>query len=302
MEEAKTAEFWLNERSMMNQGEKRRVQDHEEFFRLIVEHSADAVIVVNRGGMVRFLNPAAEQLFGRPAEQMVDRAFGFPIACDIPQELDIVRPGQDVRVAEMRVVEIEQHNENFYIANLRDITELVRLREELRTMALVDDLTGLNNRRGFLTLGQQQLKLADRNKKGMFLLFSDLDDLKGINDSYGHQEGDLALIETASVHRESFRKSDIIARVGGDEFAVLAIESHKGSGEILATRLQENLKTHNEQNKHCYKLSISVGLDYYDPTCPRSIDELLDRADRSMYEQKQKKRMQSSERGARNKK
>jgi len=175
------------------------------------------------------------------------------------------------------VAEIAQHNETLYMANLRDITELVRLREELRTMALIDDLTGLNNRRGFSTLGEQQLKLADRNKKGMFLLFTDLDNMKGINDSYGHQEGDLALIETASVLRASFRKSDIIARVGGDEFAVLAVESHKGSGEILAARLQERLRTHNAQRNRCYKLSISVGLDYYDPTCPRSIDELLDR-------------------------
>jgi two-component system cell cycle response regulator len=290
MEEEKQAEFWLNERSTMDQGEKPRVQDHEEFFRLIVEHSADAIIVVDRGGMVRFLNPAAEHLFGRTSEQMVGKSFGFPMAFGIPLELNILRPGQESRVAEMRVAEIAQHNETLYMANLRDITELVRLREDLRTMALIDDLTGLNNRRGFSTLGQQQVKLADRAQRGMFLLFSDLDNLKLINDTFGHHEGDQALIETANIHRETFRQSDIIARVGGDEFAVLAIESHKGSGEILAARLQERLRTHNTQRNRRYKLSISVGLDYYDPTCPRSIDELLDQADRSMYEQKQKKR------------
>jgi len=274
----------------MDHGEKPRVQDHEEFFRLIVEHSADAIIVVDRGGLVRFLNPAAEQLFGRPAGQMVGKSFGFPMAFGIPLELNILRPGQESRVAEMRVAEIAQLNETLYMANLRDITELVRLREELRTMALLDDLTGLNNRRGFSTLGQQQVKLADRAQRGMFLLFSDLDNLKLINDTFGHHEGDQALIETADIHRETFRQSDIIARVGGDEFAVLAIESHKGSGEILAARLQERLRTHNAQSNRRYKLSISVGLDYYDPLSPRSIDELLDRADRSMYEQKQKKR------------
>jgi two-component system cell cycle response regulator len=290
MEAEKQAEFWLNERSTMDQGEKPRVQDHEEFFRLIVEHSADAIIVVDRGGMVRFLNPAAEHLFGRTSEQMVGKSFGFPMAFGIPLELNILRPGQESRVAEMRVAEIAQHNETLYMANLRDITELVRLREDLRTMALIDDLTGLNNRRGFSTLGQQQVKLADRAQRGMFLLFSDLDNLKLINDTFGHHEGDQALIETANIHRETFRQSDIIARVGGDEFAVLAIESHKGSGEILAARLQERLRTHNTQRNRRYKLSISVGLDYYDPTCPRSIDELLDQADRSMYEQKQKKR------------
>ena len=169
-------------------------------------------------------------------------------------------------------------------------------------MALIDDLTGLNNRRGFSTLGQQQLKLSNRAKKGMFLLFSDLDNLKWINDTLGHHEGDRALVETATISRETFRQSDIIARVGGDEFAVLAVEAYRDSGDILAARLQENLRTHNAQRNRRYKLSISVGLDYYDPICPCSIDELLDRADRSMYEQKQKKQMRNSERGARNKK
>jgi two-component system cell cycle response regulator len=302
MEEAKATEFWLDERSTKDQGEKPRVQDHEEFYRLIVEHSADAVIVVDRGGMVRFLNPAAEHLFGRTSEQMVGTSFGFPMTFGIPLELDILRPGQESRVAEMRVAKIAQHNETLYMANLRDITELVRLREELRTMALIDDLTGLNNRRGFSTLGQQQVKLADRAQRGMFLLFSDLDNLKWINDTLGHHEGDQALIETANILRETFRQSDVIARVGGDEFAVLAVEAYEDSGDILTARLQERLRTHNAQKNRRYKLSISVGLDYYDPTCPCSIDELLDRADRSMYEQKQKKRMRNSERGTRNKK
>ena len=283
----------------MNQGKKPRVQNHKEFFRLIVEHSADAIIVVDRGGFVRFLNPAAEHLFGRTSEQMVGKSFGFPMAFGIPLELNILRPGQESRVAEMRVAEIAQHNETLYMANLRDITELVRLREELQILALIDDLTGLNNRRGFSTLGQQQLKLSNRAKKGMFLLFSDLDDLKWINDTFGHHEGDQALIETANIHRETFRQSDIIARVGGDEFAVLAVEAYQDSRDILAARLQENLRTHNAQRNLRYQLSISVGLDYYDPACPCSIDELLDRADRAMYGQKQKRQMRSSERGVR---
>src|SRR4030066_861134 len=114
MEEAKQAECWLNEKSMMNQEEKRRVQDHEEFFRLIVEHSADAIIVVDRGGFVRFLNPAAEHLFGRTSEQMVGKSFGFPMAFGIPLELNILRPGQESRVAGMRVAVIAQDDETLY--------------------------------------------------------------------------------------------------------------------------------------------------------------------------------------------
>jgi len=162
-----------------------------------------------------------------------------------------------------------------------------RVEEVLRTLLLVDDLTGLYNRRGFLTLSQQQLKTANRMKIRMALLFADFDYLKQINDTLGHPEGDRALIEIANVLKETFRESDIIARLGGDEFVVLAIESNGAPAEILTARLQENLEARNARGDRRYKLSLSVGTARYDPESPCSIDELLARADRLMYEQKQ---------------
>jgi diguanylate cyclase (GGDEF)-like protein len=161
------------------------------------------------------------------------------------------------------------------------------MEETLRALALIDDLTGLYNRRGFLALGQQQLKMADRTKRRMLLLFADFDDLKRINDTFGHPEGDRALIEVASVLRETFRESDIMARIAGDEFVVLAIETNGFPAEVLTTRLQENLEAHNARGGRHYKLSLSVGLARYDPERPCSIDELVARADRAMYERKQ---------------
>jgi len=129
--------------------------------------------------------------------------------------------------------------------------------------------------------------LANRTKMGMLLLFADFNNLKWINDTLGHHKGDLALIETANILKETFREPDIIARIGGDEFVVLATEGRKDSAEILISRLQENLDTHNARGKRSYKLSLSMGIARYDPECPCSIDELLDRADNLMYEQKQ---------------
>ena len=173
---------------------------------------------------------------------------------------------------------------------LRELEQAwLREQEQLRALSLVDELTGLYNRRGFLTLAQQQLKLANRTKRGMLLLFADLDDLKGINDTLGHHEGDLALIQTANTLKDAFRESDIIGRIGGDEFAVLAIGASKESAEILTTRLQERLEARNAKANPRYKLSLSAGIAYYDPECPCSIDELLARADRLMYEQKRGK-------------
>ncbi len=162
-----------------------------------------------------------------------------------------------------------------------------RMMAELRSLSLVDHLTGLYNRRGFLFLAQQQVKIADRMKRGMLLLFADLDDMKRINDTLGHREGDLALIETATILRDTFREADIIARIGGDEFAIITIEARKDSADILTIRLQENLDARNAKGGRPYKLSISVGIARYDAERPCSIEELLAQADTLMYKQKQ---------------
>ena len=120
----------------------------------------------------------------------------------------------------------------------------------------------------------------------MVLLFADFDGLKQINDTLGHPEGDRALIETADVLRETFRESDIIARIAGDEFVVLAIETNGVPAEVLITRLQQSLEARNARRDRHYKLSLSVGLARYDPEHPCSIDELVAQADRAMYERK----------------
>lgn len=165
-----------------------------------------------------------------------------------------------------------------------------KLEEDLLNLSITDPLTGLHNRRGFLSLAVQQLKLSDRNKRRMQLYFADLDGLKWINDTLGHDEGDKALIEAAAVFKETFRTSDIIARLGGDEYAVLAVDINEANSEIFTARLQSLIDTRNNQENRKYKLSISVGCSYYDPENPCSIDELMASADKLMYEQKQNKK------------
>lgn len=175
---------------------------------------------------------------------------------------------------------------NLLVRSIRYAIERQRLMEEVRSQSIIDELTKLHNRRGFLTLGQQQLKIANRTKRGILLFFIDLDNMKKINDTLGHHEGDLALMEIATVLRETFRDYDIIARIGGDEFVVLAIDVSESSAEIITARLRENLRIRNSYGKHPYKLSISMGTVYQDSEFPCSINELLARADSLMYEQK----------------
>jgi len=166
----------------------------------------------------------------------------------------------------------------------------VKLQENLRMQSITDELTGLYNRRGFFTLAEEFLKLDKRQKKGVFLLYADLDHLKSINDTLGHQEGDLALIDVAHILKATYRESDVIARIGGDEWVVLPVGTTGDNIEKITDRLQTNIRHHNATKKRNYTLSVSVGIAWYDPGNPCSIDELIARADREMYEQKRLKR------------
>jgi two-component system cell cycle response regulator len=166
----------------------------------------------------------------------------------------------------------------------------VKRQEEIRALSFTDDLTGLYNRRGFFTLVEQQLKLFKRQKKGIYMLYADVDNLKEINDILGHKEGDMALIDVADILRKNYREADIIARIGGDEFVVIPVETTGDNIDIISSRLQKSLKLHNAEKNHKYKLSISVGIAYYNPENPCSVDDLLVRADKAMYEQKMLKK------------
>ena len=165
--------------------------------------------------------------------------------------------------------------------------------EALLALSLTDELTDLYNRRRFFVLAEQYLKVAIRTKKKLLLLYLDMDDLKSINDHCGHNEGDQALIALGSILKKTFRESDIIARIGGDEFVVL-LECTDDNGGILITRLYENIGVYNAKVSQEYKLSVSVGAAQFDPEYPTSIDELLSKADALMYAQKRERKEKES--------
>ena len=173
---------------------------------------------------------------------------------------------------------------------LRYAVERHRTLTNLEQKLLSDDLTGLYNRRGFLYLAAQQLKLARRMSSFLLLIFIDLDDLKKINDQYGHTEGDQALAAVAELLKATFRESDILGRVGGDEFAVLAINVQEHSDRVISERLRESLAAFNRVYQRGYEISFSWGMVYYDPSEHTTLDSLLDKADALMYENKRHKK------------
>lgn len=156
----------------------------------------------------------------------------------------------------------------------------------MRELALIDELTGLYNRRGFLTYANHLLKLSDRTQRGLILIYADLDDMKVINDSLGHEAGDQALMIIADVLKDTFRRSDVVGRMGGDEFAVLALEAKAESLDALRKRLNGNLERMKYDLDPGHNLTFSLGILYYNPEKPQSIEELLKRADLLMYKEK----------------
>jgi len=168
----------------------------------------------------------------------------------------------------------------------RDITERKRQEDELRGLTILDELTGLYNRRGFLTIAAQQLKTARRKKRGAVVLLADLNGLHHINEALGQPDGDQALIDVAGVLTRTFRDSDVIARVGGDEFAVLAIETGAHHLDRMRSRLEAALEAANHSSTRPFQLAMSIGAATYDPSANPTIEQLLLWADQSMYEQK----------------
>jgi diguanylate cyclase (GGDEF)-like protein len=172
---------------------------------------------------------------------------------------------------------------------LRHATERQRVQLELLNLALVDDLTGLNNRKGFLNLASHHARLAYRLAQPFLVGFIDLDGLKQINDTFGHQEGNRALVEAAHVLRDSFRQSDILARIGGDEFAVLVAEAADESRATVIRRIDDKLHMLNAGRHRQYPLGLSMGLVAHDGRQTADVEDLLQQADTLMYLHKRQK-------------
>ncbi len=248
--------------------------------------------------------PAA--IVGAPSVELIRRIsplFFIPEALEEGIDEAIlahqVRKDELVYLADMRILErsyspLDADGQAAgHLWTYRDVTTresnkdlLQRQADQLRALSLVDELTGLYNRRGFLTLSTQQLKLCDRSGRSAMVVFVDLDGMKRINDELGHEFGDQALVETANVLRQSFRYSDVVARLGGDEFVVLAVEADPPTGELVIERLYEKLAELNQKPDRAFQLQFSVGVAPYDPEKSEMVEEVLARADSLMYESK----------------
>ncbi len=301
-----------NEQLQLELAERARAEEalyrREREFEALVENSPDIVQRFDKELRHLYINPAVERVTGTRPQAFIGkthRELRYPenlvsmweealqkvfetgqenvIEFEIP-----MRRGRGCIEARL-VPELSKDGSlETVLAISRDITDRKKLEERLHTASITDELTGLLNRRGFLIFAQKQCEIAERNKRNFSILYLDLNEMKKINDEFGHKEGDQALVDISNILKKTFRASDIIARIGGDEFTVLITEPRGPTIEkTVAEHIEDNLGIHNEQTEKGYKLSVSMGMVHYDSEQPCSVEQLLARADELMYENKQ---------------
>jgi diguanylate cyclase (GGDEF)-like protein/PAS domain S-box-containing protein len=180
------------------------------------------------------------------------------------------------------------------LEDFKDISDRKDLEKKLEMLSRTDELTGLLNRRGFINDADKMLRLCKRQKKDLFLIFADLDNMKTINDNLGHDTGDLALQAIATLISKDCRESDVIGRLGGDEFAILLVDVISEDEQSIVDRFQEKLNQWNKQSPEDFELLLSMGIVKAHSNNSESIEELVQRADQAMYRVKKKRKASRS--------
>jgi diguanylate cyclase (GGDEF)-like protein/PAS domain S-box-containing protein len=285
---------------------ERDLLESEQRWRVLSESSFEGM-AVTRGGQILDTNATFASWLGRDPSDLVgiegisvfapeDRARVSAMSrngATGAYEAHMVRHDGTKFPVEVRVRAVVFRGQPVRISVVRDITErkaheaeLAQRAERLRELSLRDELTKLYNRRGFLELARQQLRLAARARRYLTVFYADLNGMKAINDVLGHEMGDRALVVMASILTNVFRTSDIVARLGGDEFAVLATECDAQGVEAASVRVRALVEQHNHMPDAPFQLSVSIGAAVYDPAAPSDLEALMKRADEQMYELK----------------
>ncbi|MBF0252916.1 MAG: GGDEF domain-containing protein [Candidatus Omnitrophica bacterium] len=252
----------------------------------VLMHTPDAIIILSEQRIVKMINISAEKLLGISSADFIGVTFDIPIDAKIPAEIEIVLADDKIIIAEMLVMPIVWENRDAYIVSLRDQTSRINISEKLEEYALTDELTGLYNRRGFLTLTGHFLKVSSRKKEKCALFLFDVNKLKVLNDTFGHNAGDRAISEVSRSLKQSFRGSDIIARIGGDEFTALAVIEDERDVKVIVSRFMASLEIININEGLPYIITASVGTICFTPSDNSDIMTLLKTADDDLYKNK----------------
>lgn len=282
------------------------LEESESNLRALLNAVTESFFLINTDGVILAANETVARRFGLTVENFVGSHIYDLMAPEIAKQRkaqadNVIKNGKAIRFEDVRFNRnIDQvlypvFNNKGRVVRIAvfgaDITERRKIEKKLQVIALTDELTGLYNRREFLNLADRQLKLSKRTKNKLLLFFVDIDGMKLINDNLGHEEGDKALKSAARVLVQTFRESDIISRIGGDEFAIMAVNADIDLLDIVMNRFHKFMDYINRRPRQKYKLSMSIGSALFDPVHPCSLDELMSKADITMYADKKNKKI-----------
>lgn len=265
---------------------------------VLIEKMADGVLVVDDQNRIVDINQMAMKLLNLTGD-----VLGFPVGQVFfqlgPKEreafnsqkatFDIQLKGESINFLEVTISPILGRRDKFLgrLIILHDITKLKEIQNELHLLASKDSLTGAVNRRHFMELAKRELTRTRRYKPRLALVLMDLDSFKMVNDTYGHQAGDEALLVLKDICIQGTREVDIFARLGGEEFVLLLPETDQQAASVIAERLRANLEdTTIKYEHHKFKVTISMGVTEYGVQKEDTLDAMLSRADKALYQAK----------------
>ncbi len=257
---------------------------HDIVYRSIVEKSTDGVVIINRSGDIISWNKAAQKIFGYTSSEAIGRYVHDILPAPHLREkahqefVKFKETGKGPLIGKQLQVEglkkngdiihvlfspnvIEVKGELFVFAFIRDISEIISLQDKLEHLATTDELTNILNRRAFFQQAEPAFSMSRRHHEAFSMLMIDIDFFKRINDQYGHQTGDIALMSTTKNISNMIRQEDIFGRIGGEEFCLAMVKTRQEVALKLAQRIRketENL-TINTGDLHL-KLTVSIGV------------------------------------------
>lgn len=284
---------------------ERRSRDQLAFIQTLLDTIPSPIFYKDTESRYLGCNAAFEEFVGEPREKLIGRSVADIAPPEISatvleQDRELIESGgtqvydwkmlrSDGAVREVTFSRATFNDADGNVAGLigvaSDITEMKRHQEMLRERAQGDELTGLLNRRGFMAAAELALERATEAGMEAFVLYADLNEMKRINDELGHQSGDIALKAVARALNASFRTSDVLGRVGGDEFVAMGVVGRAGEAARLPARLREKLRLFQPEG-FGFPVTVSVGLVEFNPAEESDLESVLARADDLMYEDK----------------
>lgn len=298
----------IDEADLARRAAAAELAEKEMRYRELFDYGQGLICIHDLEGVLGTVNRAALQMLGYAEDEMVGRPLRDFVRPERQPDFDAylrtvthegianglleltAKDGRRIVLRYYNILATEEGKEPYVLGHAQDVTELLEAQRQLRELSLTDDLTGLYNRRGFLTMAEHQLKLERHTgtARGLTVLFADMDGLKAINDTYGHEAGSNAIRTLGRLVAASVRSGDLVARWGGDEIIILSVGAHGEHGRLMVDRIQESIDHYNSESREPFSIGCSIGFTSVDHT--RGFDEIIAEADKRMYAEKRRRK------------